>query len=162
MGLWASEDDAIVVTAEQRGSRIVPPVSDRTRQALLERQPRNVADALTGLPGVTTQTNSRGETIARIRGSEERQTQVFLDGTPLAVPWDGRADIGILPAGLIGSIHVIKGPAPVEYGPNAVAGAIDLKTRSANDRRLTATASQGSGGFGDASVVGSIPLETWM
>ncbi len=109
------------------------------------------------LPGVTVRTNSRGETIARVRGSEERQTQIFLDGAPLAVPWDGRADIGVLPAGLIGAVAVTKGAVPLEYGANAVAGVIDLQTRIGGPAGFRGVARGGPLGFAEGAAIASLP-----
>ena len=150
--------DTITVTAQPAPSRVLPPSVSVGEERLLERQPRSAAEALEGLAGVSVRTNSRGETIARVRGSEERQTQLFLDGAPLAVPWDGRVDLGIIPAGLIGAVRVTKGAVPIEFGPNAVAGAVDLETRSGGERNLRAMASAGSHGFGDASTVTTLPI----
>ena len=108
---------------------MLPPHVIVTADELVDRQPRILADVLRGIAGVTVRANSRGETVARIRGAEERQTQVFLDGAPLGVPWDGRVDLGLLPAGLLGETRVTKGAAPIEYGANAVAGVVDFQTR---------------------------------
>ena len=150
--------DTILVTAEPAPERVLPPSVAIGEERLLEGQPRNAAEALEGLAGVSIRTNSRGETIARVRGSEERQTQVFLDGAPLAVPWDGRVDLGVIPAGLIGAVRVTKGAVPIEYGANAVAGAVDFETRSGGERNFRAQASAGSYGFGEASVVATLPV----
>ncbi|HEV2567302.1 TonB-dependent receptor plug domain-containing protein [Sphingomonas sp.] len=152
------EWQTITVTAEPAQGRVLPPQVEIGETRLLERQPRNAAEALEGLAGVSTRTNSRGETIARVRGSEERQTQVFLDGAPLAVPWDGRVDLGVIPAGLIGAVSVTKGAVPIEYGANAVAGAVDLRTRSGGERNFRALAELGSYGFGQGSVVATLPV----
>lgn len=122
----------IVVTARQTENRIISPQVSLDAEALLESQPTSVADSLRGLSGVSIRTNSRGETVARVRGAEERQTAVFLDGAPFNVPWDGRIDLGVLPAGLIGGLTVVKGAVPVEFGANAVSGVVDLQTRRAN------------------------------
>lgn len=149
--------ETITVTAEPAPTRVLPPAVGIGEERLLERQPRSAAEALEGLAGVSVRTNSRGETIARIRGSEERQTQLFLDGAPLAVPWDGRVDLGVIPAGLIGAVRATKGAVPIEYGANAVAGAIDLETRSGGERNLRAMASVGSQGFGEAALVATLP-----
>jgi iron complex outermembrane recepter protein len=134
----ASSD--IIVTARPSEDRIIAPQVELNSEALLAQQPANVADALRGLSGVSIRTNSRGETVARVRGAEERQTAVFLDGAPFSVPWDGRIDLGILPAGLIGNVIVTKGAVPVEFGANAVAGVVDLQTRRGS-------AENGGGGF---------------
>lgn len=128
----ASNAGSIVVTAQRTKNRTLPPQVSLDAEQLLETQPTSIADALRGLSGVSIRTNSRGETIARVRGAEERQTAVFLDGAPFNVPWDGRIDLGVLPAGLIGGLTVIKGAVPVEFGANAVAGVVDLQTRRAN------------------------------
>ncbi len=123
-----SEGAPITVTAPAAADRVLPPQVIVTADTLADRQPRSLADVLRGIAGVTVRANSRGETVARIRGAEERQTQVFLDGAPLAVPWDGRVDLALLPAGLIGEARVTKGAAPIEYGTNAVAGVVDFQT----------------------------------
>jgi iron complex outermembrane recepter protein len=120
---------SIVVTAQRSENRVLPPQVGFDAEQLLETQPFNLGESLRGLSGVSIRVNSRGETIARVRGAEERQTAVFLDGAPFNVPWDGRIDLGVLPAGLIGNITVIKGAAPIEYGANAVSGVVDLQTR---------------------------------
>jgi iron complex outermembrane recepter protein len=144
-----SDQDArwITVTASAEPSRVVPPLLTVSTDLLVDRQPRTAADILRGLPGVAVRTNSRGETVARVRGVEERQTAVFLDGAPLMVPWDGRVDLGLLPAGLLGTARVTKGVAPIEYGANTVGGVIDFGTRrdGAEPFAYTETGSLGSG-----------------
>lgn len=109
---------------------MVPPQVELSGDDLIDVQPISVADALRGLSGVSVKTNSRGETVARVRGAEERQTAVFFEGSPFSVPWDGRIDLAILPAALIGHVTATKGAVPIEYGTNAVAGVVDLRARS--------------------------------
>ncbi|WP_409049598.1 TonB-dependent receptor plug domain-containing protein [Sandarakinorhabdus sp.] len=145
----------ITVTAPALPGRVLTPVVGLSGEALLDRQPRSVGDALRGLPGVSVRSNSRGETVARVRGSDERQTLVFLDGAPLAVPWDGRVDIGLLPAGLIGGLAVHKGAGAIEYGANAVAGVVDLTTRT---RGGVGVAQAGPFGLTNLSAAGVVPL----
>lgn len=142
----------ITVTAPAQAGRVLPPQTVVTEDELVDRQPRSLADVLRGVAGVTVRANSRGETVARIRGAEERQTQVFLDGAPLAVPWDGRVDLGLLPAGLIGDVRITKGAAPIEFGANTVAGVVDFQTRQSAQGSF-AQAEAGSLGSGSASVV---------
>ncbi|WP_397588492.1 TonB-dependent receptor plug domain-containing protein [Sandarakinorhabdus limnophila] len=149
------EEALITVTAPAGPGRVFTPVVGLSGEALLDRQPRSVADALRGLPGVSVRTNSRGESVARVRGSDERQTLVFLDGAPLAVPWDGRVDIGLIPAGLIGGLSVRKGAGAIEYGANAVAGIVDLTTRQAGG---VAVAQTGPYGLKNLSAAGVMPL----
>ncbi len=151
----APEDAFITVTAPARPGRVATPLVGLSAEALLDRQPRSVADALRGLPGVSIRTNSRGETSPRVRGGEERQTLVFLDGAPLAVPWDGRIDLGLIPAGIIGGLSVRKGAGAIEYGANAVAGVVDLQTRQAG---IVAQAQAGPFGMANLSAAAALPL----
>lgn len=101
------------------------PLSDlRMRNAM------SVDGLIRLLPSATIQTNSRGETIATLRGAPERQVAILLDGVPLAVPWDGRLDLSMLPVGLAGGLSAVRGiPGPAS-GPNTAAGAVRLQTRS--------------------------------
>ncbi|WP_310497333.1 TonB-dependent receptor domain-containing protein [Sandarakinorhabdus sp.] len=145
----------ITVTAPAPEGRVLSPTVRLDTEALEDRQPRSIADALRGLPGVSLRTNSRGETVARVRGSEERQTQVFLDGAPLSVPWDGRIDLGLIPAGVIGSVSVRKGAVPIEYGANAVAGVVDLQSRREG---FSAIAQAGNYGLANVSGAASVLL----
>ncbi|MEO6433701.1 MAG: TonB-dependent receptor [Sphingomicrobium sp.] len=153
-----TQTDAIIVTAPAPPSRVQPPTVGHDDEQLIDLQPSAAGDTLRDLPGVSIRPNSRGETIARVRGAEERQTQVFLDGAPLIVPWDGRSDIGIIPAGLIGSVKVVKGSTPIEYGANAVAGVVDFTTRSSRERTVRASMSIGPMGYADGWAVATAPL----
>lgn len=147
----------ITVTGDD-GSRVLAPAVELAEDRLRERQPLSAAETLKGLAGVSIRPNSRGETIARVRGSEERQTQIFLDGAPLTIPWDGRVDLGAIPAGLIGAVRVAKGAAPIEYGANAVAGAVDFETRSGGPANFRTQASVGTLGYGDVAGVATFPV----
>lgn len=151
--------DTIIVTAARSEHRVMAPSLVLDGAALDERGPQAVADLFRAIPGITMRVNSRGEAVVRVRGSEERQTTVFLDGAPLATPWDGRVDLALLPAGLIREVSVVKGAVPLEYGTNAVAGVVDLNTVVADDRiSLRAEAQAGTGGIGSGSAMVAAPL----
>jgi iron complex outermembrane recepter protein len=80
------------------------------------------------IPSVMTQTNSRGETMLFLRGAGERQLGLFFDGVLLNVPWDNRMDLSVLPADIVGDIHVNKGSSSILYGPNVLGGAVNIST----------------------------------
>ena len=94
------------------------------------RDPVALADVARLIPSATAATNSRGETLVALRGAGERQTAVLLDGAPLTVPWDRRLDLALVPAGVVGSLDVVRGPASLVWGPNAAGGALDLVPRA--------------------------------
>jgi len=117
-----------VVTAPAGDHRALHPVVEIGTTEIESRAPVTLTELLTGLPSLGIRINSRGEAVLRLRGSEERQTAIFLDGAPLSVPWDGRVDLSALPAGIVDSVQVRPSAAPIEYGPNAVLGVVDIRT----------------------------------
>jgi iron complex outermembrane recepter protein len=123
--------DEIVVTAPQRERRALQPAIEFEQAQIVERAPVALTDIFKGMPSVGIRTNSRGEAVLRLRGSEERQTGIYLDGAPLSVPWDGRVDLSALPAGVVETVRVTASAAPIEYGPNSVLGVVDIQTPGA-------------------------------
>ena len=162
-GQSAGSIEEVILTAPRGPTRASRPTLVLDHEALQVRQPVAVAGVFRTVTGVFVRTNSRGQAVPRIRGAEERQTLVFLDGAPLAAPWDGRADLSLLPAGLIDRIEVTRGLAPIEYGPNAVAGAIDLVTYVPQDGTiLRAEVKGGSLGLRNINAVAGIdPDNQW-
>ena len=110
--------------AERAGVERVPVAG------VLARDPTTLADVAQLVPSATAPTNSRGETLLYIRGAGERQTAVLLDGAPLTIPWDRRLNLALVPAGVVGSLDVVRGPASLAWGPNAAGGALDLVPRA--------------------------------
>jgi iron complex outermembrane receptor protein len=160
MALAQETSNEIIVTAARDPQRVRTPAITLDREAIDERAPAAIADLFRSVSGLSLRTNSRGEAVIRVRGAEERQTTVFLDGAPLATPWDGRVDLALLPAGLIGGIEIVKGASPIEYGANAVGGVVDLRTITAGDRpSVQAEAQTGTYGIVNASVLASLPLD---
>ncbi len=85
-----------------------------------------IEGALRRIAGLHLQTNSRGETLAYLRGAGERQMAVFFDGALLNVPWDNRVDLGLVPSDVVGEIIVAKGVPSVLYGTNVLGGALNM------------------------------------
>ena len=91
-----------------------------------QRDAGSVAELAPLLPGTNLSVNSRGESQFMVRGASERHLRLFLDGMPLNVPWDERADLSMVPAGVIGGVDGVLGVGGVLDGINALSGAIDL------------------------------------
>jgi len=100
--------------------------------------PWNAGDLEALLPATSVNVNSRGESLLMIRGAPERHVTVSLDGIPLVVPWDERADLSLIPLDGVSSLRAVRGAASLLHGPNGVAGALDLRT---NGNGPTASAS---------------------
>ncbi|WP_420455495.1 TonB-dependent receptor plug domain-containing protein [Rubrivirga sp.] len=117
--------EVVVGEAEDRPGVERVPVA-----GILTRDPVALSDVARLVPSAAAPTNSRGEALLTVRGAGERQTAVLLDGAPLTVPWDRRIDLGLVPAGVVGAVDVVRGPASLAWGPNAAGGALDLVPRA--------------------------------
>ncbi|OQY19009.1 MAG: hypothetical protein B6I36_05440 [Desulfobacteraceae bacterium 4572_35.1] len=71
----------------------------------------------------------RNEQTFTIRGYDQRQVPVLLDGIPLVVPYDGYIDNGSLPLDNLAKITLTRGPGSVLYGSNAMGGVVNIITR---------------------------------
>ncbi|WP_417464549.1 TonB-dependent receptor plug domain-containing protein [Kordiimonas sp.] len=152
-GAAAAEDaapgnlDEISVTAIRSEDRALQPAHTLSEQDIERRLPTDFNEVFRTVMGVGIRTNSRGEAVLRLRGSEERQSQIFIDGAPISVPWDGRADLSLFPASFIRNVSIIKSAAPIEYGANAVLGVVDISTFERSDVfKLNARSEMGSHG----------------
>ncbi len=103
-----------------------------------------VGEALNLLPGVTLSNNSRNEQTVYLRGFDSRQVPLFIDGIPVYVPYDGYVDFNRFSTADLSAIQITKGFGSVAYGPNALAGAINLVSRKPT-RRLEGDATLGLG-----------------
>jgi len=70
--------------------------------------------------------NSRGEAEISARGSESRQVAVLVDGVPITLAWDARADVSIIPAAAPQRIEFTRGLSSMLYGPNVLGGIVEI------------------------------------
>jgi iron complex outermembrane recepter protein len=82
-------------------------------------------DVLREVPMLHVRTNSRGETELLARGSESRQVAVLLDGVPLTLGWDARADVSVIGASAVELIRFTRGLSSLLHGPNVLGGVIE-------------------------------------
>src|SRR4029079_18101637 len=118
----------------------------------------SLSPALEVLPGVTfARTGSfGGNTSLFLRGGESKYVKVLIDGVPVNDP-GGAIDFGSLTTDNIERIEVVRGPASVLYGADAVTGVIQVFTRRARGSARTVVSARG-GSYGttdaDATVLG--------
>ena len=124
-----------------------------------------VLDALRLAPGMSVvQTGSYGGlTSLFIRGGESKFVKVLIDGVPVNDA-GGAFDFSTLSTENLDRIEVVRGPASVLYGSDAMAGVVQLFTKGgAGAPRVEVSGRRG--GFGssdaDASVRGSSKLLTY-
>ena len=99
------------------------------RKEIAERGSITVAEVIEHDPAVYGQTTSKGERIVRLRGFDQRGVAVYLDGVPFCMPWDSSMDLGKIPAEMLSSALLLKGPTSIVHGPGGMGGALLLETR---------------------------------
>jgi vitamin B12 transporter len=120
---------------------------------LRERGITHLADALRLVPGamVVTSSSLGSQTSLFVRGGQGNFVRVLLDGVPLNEP-GGAFDVGTLTLDNIDRVEVVRGPASVLYGADAVTGVIQLFSRTAARGTRTALAVD-AGSYGQRDVV---------
>ncbi len=124
---------AIVVTAtrsEQRQTDVGQAVTVLDQRDLARRQLPILSDILSTTPGVTvTRNGGPGQVSAvRIRGAEDAQTLVVIDGVRVNDPTSpgGAFDFGNLVTDNIERVEVLRGPASVPWGSQALGGVVNI------------------------------------
>lgn len=82
--------------------------------------------ALRESPFVLVRQNSRGEMEISVRGSDSRQAAVLLDGVPMTLGWDHRADPSLIPLTGAEQIVIVRGLGSLLNGPNTLGGSIEI------------------------------------
>ncbi|HET7038268.1 MAG TPA: TonB-dependent receptor [Gemmatimonadales bacterium] len=147
----------IVVTGTRvptRADRLPQRVTVLSGEELRGTGVTTVADALRTVAGLTVvPTGAPGAaTSVFVRGGESDYVKVLVDGVPLNEP-GGFYDFAHLTLDNVERIEVLRGPASVLYGSDAVSGVVQVFTRD-RGRRLEAGARAGTLGTveADASV----------
>jgi outer membrane cobalamin receptor len=85
-------------------------------------------------------------------GGDAEYVQVRIDGVPVGDANSGIVDWRALPAERIDRIEAVRGPASPLYGDTALAGVIQVFTRTGEESGATASATAGSFGSAAASA----------
>lgn len=114
-----------------------------TRKDLAPQQPNRLSTILQRTPGVFVDEmgGRSGISSLYIRGGDPNFTMVLLDGVPLNDPTNqrgGSVDLSSLTPERIERIEIVKGPASVFYGSDAMAGVVNIITQkgTAADRMV--------------------------
>ena len=125
----------IFVTAER-----VPAVTEVavttviTEEEIQATNSRTVAEALTYVPGVLVSTGRKNEPNIQIRGLNQSRALILIDGVPYYETNYGKLDLNQIPVDNIAKIEVTKGDSSVLYGPNALAGVVNIITKKPTEK----------------------------
>lgn len=132
------ELDAVVVTVT-RSTRTVKKIPTRIefigKEELEEKAIMNAANismVLRESTGIQIQQTSlsSGNSSIRIQGLDGRYTQILKDGFPLFGGFSGGLSINQVPPLDLGQFEVIKGSASTLYGGGAIAGLVNLVSKT--------------------------------
>src|SRR5690349_13282416 len=143
--------EPVVVSASKiprRSDALSQPVTVLSGDDLRARGLVRVTDALREVPGAQlVQSGSFGSlTSLFLRGGESRYTKVLIDGVPVNSA-GGSFDFSHLTTDNIDRIEIVRGPASVLYGADAVSGVVQIFTRR-GAARPTASLSARGGTYG--------------
>lgn len=98
---------------------------------------RNLTQVLENVPGLNLHRGKKNAETIDIRGSQLSYTKIYIDGVfvnPFAkVSKSAMVDMNMFPVDNIAKIEIIKGPAPVAYGTDAIGGIILITTKNGKD-----------------------------
>ena len=112
-------------------------VSVITREEIEASGANSVMDILGNLPGVFVkkqETLGRADINIRGIGQDGRRIMVLIDGRPVKVALFGCTVTHSLPLDNVEKIEVVRGPASILYGTDALGGVINIITREAEER----------------------------
>ena len=130
--------DDIVVSAT-RTSRTIANVPTRVETIAGEEidekvsmEPSNITMLLNESPGIVVQQTSAvsGNASIRIQGLDGRYTQLLKDGFPLYGGFSGGLSLLQVPPLDLRQVEIVKGPASTLYGGDAIAGLVNLVSKT--------------------------------
>lgn len=151
----ADDDEQIVVTATRQpaeADRLPADIDVIDVDAVLIRGQSNLADALTGTPGLNV-SRSGGfgqQTSLFSGGANSNHTLVLLDGIRLndAASPGSAFDAGQDTLGGLSRIEVVQGPMSALYGSDAIGGVINILPRRGGEGAINGQLDVYGGSFG--------------
>ena len=129
MELSATEISEVVVTGQSGGietNRTPSPIAVVPRTQLLQNSSTNIIDALSKVPGISQVTSGVGISKPVIRGLGYNRVVVVNDGVRQeGQQWGDEHGIEI-DENTINHVEILKGPASLAYGSDAMAGVINM------------------------------------
>ncbi len=132
-GLAASQDTTTVVRIRGVLVEVPRPATTTGGTSAIEISLDSLAIAaptaeelLRGIPMLQIRANSRGEAQPDLRGAEDRQIAILLDGIPITLGWDHRTDVSIIPITAVRKFRMLRGLSSMLHGPNVLGGALEF------------------------------------
>ena len=142
----------VTVTAgrvEQQLLEVPMAVTVVTNQEIQESAARNVGELLEDIPGVmVNNAGSQGLKRVSIRGEDTFRTLTLIDGQKISEQKSMSGASILIDPSSIERIEVIKGPASVLYGSDALGGVVNIITKKGSKKPFEAEGSVARNGAG--------------
>jgi len=126
------------------------PTQVITKEEIEAVQAGGIDAVLSLIPDIYVRQNEQfglGASTVRMQGADPNKVLILLDGQRFLGGADGIVDLRDIPATNIEQIEIIRGPASSLYGSDAMAGVINIRTRSGGDPYYVAGSAAG-GSYG--------------
>ena len=137
-------------------------VSVITQEEIRHSKARNIGELLENVAGVRIMNDgSQGMKRVQIRGEDAFRTVVMIDGQRISEHKSMSGAPMLIDPSMVERIEVIKGPASVLYGSDAIGGAINIITKKGGKEKFGAEVSTGfnssaQGKSAAASIYGTL------
>ena len=154
--------DVVVITAnryEVQALDVAEMISTYSLRDQRELAPRSMAEALIGVPGVWMQKTNHGGGSPFIRGLTGNQTLVLVDGIRLnnaTFRYGPNQYLNTIDPLSLHRVEVLRGSASVEYGTDALGGAVNLLSKTPQFSR------QGEGTVFSWELIGKVFNRRWL
>ena len=137
------ETTVVTATKSKRMLQDVPvSISVVTSEEIERKGAANVADLLCDVPGVEVMLNSSpASQRIMIRGEGSQRTLILIDGQKISENKSMDGAPMLIDPNIIERIEVIKGPASVLYGSEAIGGVVNIITKKGGTKPIQATIS---------------------
>ena len=177
---WSQQSDTSVFKVGEIVVRAARPVTTTGGASAIELQLDSLRmqaaptldQVLRQIPLVQVRVNSRGEAQFSLRGSgsDARQVAIVVDGIPINLGWDHRADLSVLPATAPQTLTLSRGLPSLLYGPNVLGGVVEIGIAQGstvlNPRGVRFDVSTDQTGAAGVAGAVTIPIEngnsTWL
>jgi len=99
----------------------------------------NLGESVADINGISLTTGGKSGSDISIRGFNDKQVKILLDGRPLSSGYFGSVDLNTIPLSEIKEIQVLKGPVSALYGSDTMGGVVNFITRSPDNEHLLKT-----------------------